>query len=44
LLRTSPTIKNLFKNKAEYKLHVDGETPDWFGYYDFSTDFLKNAG
>lgn len=44
LLRTSPTIKNLFKNKAEYKLHVDGETPDWFGYYDFSTDFLKNVG
>lgn len=42
--RTSPTIRNLFKNKAEYKIHVDGEAPDWFWYYDFSTDFLKNAG
>lgn len=44
LYRTSPTIRNLFKNKAEYQLRVDGENPRRIEWNDFSTDFLKNVG
>lgn len=44
LNRTSPTIRNLFNNKAEYYLRVAGENPKNFRWHDFSTDFLKNVG